>query len=364
MGWKLNFENRELDFKTLDGQVALIGAGVAGLTAAVALTRNFQKAESSSARQVRIFDKGRGLGGRIATRRLFGGVLDHGALELHDLELLKCALPLKGLSDLSQATHLIQGDRAQRGLYHPMGQTQWLKTVVKEIATELQGSEIHLARKVESLQWSNTDSAYRAVLITCPFPQLVELIERSRHLIPPTALTEIDAALSSFTGKIEYDPCLVSLMRLPTSIAPDWVRSNCKVIRAARFPLSQTHYGLTVQWCSETSKKYFNSSEEELVHWTRTQIAESVPALTPEVQAQIAGLEIEIKKWRYATVRSWATQPTGETPVMAVKLASGLWAAGDGFAGPSAGLAAMSGLAAAEKLIAELSGQNPKGAPE
>lgn len=52
-------------------RVAIIGAGLAGLTCAQALAR----AEA----QVTVFDKSRGLGGRLATRRVDEAAFDHGA---------------------------------------------------------------------------------------------------------------------------------------------------------------------------------------------------------------------------------------------------------------------------------------------
>jgi predicted NAD/FAD-dependent oxidoreductase len=51
--------------------VAIIGAGIAGLCAALTLTQAGLK--------VVIVDKARGVGGRMATRRLGGAVIDHGA---------------------------------------------------------------------------------------------------------------------------------------------------------------------------------------------------------------------------------------------------------------------------------------------
>ncbi|RYF72060.1 MAG: FAD-dependent oxidoreductase, partial [Cytophagaceae bacterium] len=49
----------------------ILGAGLAGLTAARELTRQ--------GHTILIFDKGRGVGGRLATRRIADGRADHGA---------------------------------------------------------------------------------------------------------------------------------------------------------------------------------------------------------------------------------------------------------------------------------------------
>jgi len=51
--------------------VLIIGAGISGLLCATELRK--------AGKSVRVLDKGRGLGGRMATRRMAGGRLDHGA---------------------------------------------------------------------------------------------------------------------------------------------------------------------------------------------------------------------------------------------------------------------------------------------
>ena len=52
-------------------RIAVIGAGLAGLTAA--------RGAAEAGHEVTIFDKSRGLGGRLATRRTEAGGIDHGA---------------------------------------------------------------------------------------------------------------------------------------------------------------------------------------------------------------------------------------------------------------------------------------------
>ncbi len=56
-------------------RVGIIGAGLAGLTAAAEL--------AAAGRAVTVFDKSRGTGGRLATRRTGAGAFDHGAPAAH-----------------------------------------------------------------------------------------------------------------------------------------------------------------------------------------------------------------------------------------------------------------------------------------
>ena len=55
----------------LNTETLIIGAGLSGLSAAQTLVR--------SGRSVLVVDKGRGVGGRLATRRIGDATLDHGA---------------------------------------------------------------------------------------------------------------------------------------------------------------------------------------------------------------------------------------------------------------------------------------------
>ena len=52
-------------------KIIVVGAGLSGLSAAREL--------SSRGHDVTVFDKGRGVGGRLATRRAGSAVFDHGA---------------------------------------------------------------------------------------------------------------------------------------------------------------------------------------------------------------------------------------------------------------------------------------------
>src|SRR5437868_1068414 len=100
-------------------QLAIIGAGMAGLAAARALRQR------QPGLAITIYEKSRGLGGRAATRRRDGFVFDHGAQYMKaptpELErLLTADLPAADLIDIGQpvwtfdgAGAIAEGDPAQ-----------------------------------------------------------------------------------------------------------------------------------------------------------------------------------------------------------------------------------------------------------
>ena len=56
----------------LDKSISIIGCGISGIFAALHLKKRGLK-------NIRLFDKSRGVGGRLATRRSNDGKFDHGA---------------------------------------------------------------------------------------------------------------------------------------------------------------------------------------------------------------------------------------------------------------------------------------------
>ena len=64
----------------LDKSISIIGCGISGIFAALYLKKRGLK-------NIRLFDKSRGVGGRLATRRSSEGKFDHGAqyLKLDDI---------------------------------------------------------------------------------------------------------------------------------------------------------------------------------------------------------------------------------------------------------------------------------------
>ncbi|MBV9386718.1 MAG: FAD-dependent oxidoreductase [Chroococcidiopsidaceae cyanobacterium CP_BM_ER_R8_30] len=194
--------------------IAVVGAGMAGLVCAQQLTH--------AGYQVVVVEKSRGLGGRVATRRLHGTCADHGVCYLKPKGQLLPQL-LQILSEL----HLLQvwtdevyewspEQRQPRSVTSapcyvaPTG----MNAITKFLAT---GLEIWLNRRVQaitlrddcwhlSLEPTNADTNggmlqeldARAVVIAIPAPQALMLLTATEDL-PRVFLERLQA--------VEFDPC-------------------------------------------------------------------------------------------------------------------------------------------------------------
>lgn len=149
-------------------QTAVIGAGLAGLACARALT--------DAGNTVVVFDKGRGLGGRMATRRRNGWRFDHGAIALRPTNDIFTAF-VASVQDCGQAAHWGSAD----GWAGVPG----MSSVVKSLA---KGLDIVTAERVESLSrtsagWSvggPTRAAthiFDRVVLAIPHPQALDLLQ-------------------------------------------------------------------------------------------------------------------------------------------------------------------------------------------
>jgi len=181
-------------------RVAVVGAGVAGLTCASRLMR--------AGVDVRVFDKGRGLGGRLASRRADDGLrFDHGAtyVETDDpafLRTLELACARGAATKLAWAS----GEAKYVGL-------PGMSALVRPLA---EGLTIAQRAQVTSIDWNGDawtltlDSGQVAdrvdlVVLTVPAPQAVRLA---------AAYPELTAALDA----VDFDPCWALLAAFDTPI--------------------------------------------------------------------------------------------------------------------------------------------------
>lgn len=195
--------------------VAIIGAGLAGLACA-------QQLHQSGYRVV-IVEKSRGVGGRVATRRLQDTCADHGVRYLEAqgkflpplVEVLRQRGILQAWTDhvyqLNSAkpedTNESDSSRITRYVA-PAGMT----AVAKFLAT---GLEIWLNRRVEAITptaentWqlllNSPDETFKeltakAVVVAIPAPQALMLLEPLGQTVPSDFLDSLSS--------VEFDPCL------------------------------------------------------------------------------------------------------------------------------------------------------------
>ncbi|MCX7932415.1 MAG: NAD(P)-binding protein [Rhodovarius sp.] len=295
--------------------IAILGAGLAGLSCARAL------AERGIA--VRLFDKGRGVGGRLATRRLEAAgrtiAIDHGAqyLEPRDpafaglLAGLPCAswpeagqlIPLPTISALPRA--LAAGLDCRNG-------------VTITALAEAPGG------------WMLADAAgerhgpFRAVVLTAPAPQ-------SAALLAPIA-----PDLAEQLGAVVYAPCWSWLAAFAEPLPlPDLLRGRGPIAWAARNgakPGRDAAEAWVVQADADWSRRHLDEPAEQVA----AQLSALLPAPPPLAQTA--------HRWRYALVE----RPLGRDFLWDARRGIGL--AGDFCPGGGAEAAFLSGRALAQAI--------------
>jgi len=317
--------------------VLVIGAGMAGLVAARELV--------AAGYSVRVVDKGRGTGGRLATRRSGAATFDHGAqfLLAHEprfaaaLEAWRSA----GILEPWGMAEAASGGVRWRG-------APSMTAIAKHLARDL---DVLLGRRVIALRraaagWKadcedGTAVAAGAIVITAPVPQALELLAASAIDLP--------AAQSRALGTLDYEPCLVGMVVLdgPSRVPPPgyialevgplaWIADNHqKGISAVP--------ALTLHATPAFSRAHWDDAREACGR-------QLVEAASPWLGSPV--LECVVHAWRYARPLRRA-----ERPFVVVDNDPPLLMAGDAFGGPDAEGAAMSGWAVAralQQLFAEL----------
>jgi renalase len=332
----------------------IVGAGICGLMAAGQLLAHGAR--------VMILDKGRGVGGRLATRRIGAGCADHGAQfftvrSTRFQEFVNRWLDQNlvfrwstGWSDGSLAAETADGG-------HPRYAVQGgMNALPKHLATlhRAKGAEILTGVKVTSA--AITDEVWvvtaedgqawhgRSLMLTPPAPQSLGLLDAGGVRLA----AEDRQALAA----ISYAPCLCAMLLVNGAVwlpAPGavqrphddiaWIADN------QRKGISPAATVLTLHGSPRWSTAHYGDADEYLIAAFRA-------ALNPWLESRLVDGDLlraaEIKRWRY-------TLPTVLHPEPYLRPAGvpPLYLGGDGFASPRVEGAALSGLAIADALLAD-----------
>ena len=205
--------------------VAVIGAGVAGLVCAQQL--------HSSGYKVVVVDKSRGLGGRVATRRLYDTCADHGACYLKPKgELLGRFVQLlskRGILQLWSDTDQSFQNQLNKTIDPCYVAPDGINAIAKFLAA---GLDIRRSHRVTALNlncvnplWTlhinqddtvtSSELTAKAVVMAIPAPQALSILQMA-NTIPAVFLEQL--------SRVEFDPCLSVIAGYPTHLhsPPDW----------------------------------------------------------------------------------------------------------------------------------------------
>ena len=298
--------------------------------------------------QVTVLDKGRGVGGRLATRRIEEGVYDHGAqfITVRSPEFQAVMAPLKQEGVIYEWCRGI-GTPAQPHVEdgHPRFQgTGGMAAIAKYLA---RGIDVRSSRRVVQLQQSPTQ--WRAVLesgqtesadaliVTTPVPQALDLLDLGGTELPDLQRQELD--------RLKYHPCLALMVALdqPSLLPPPGA------LRFEEGPLafacdnrikgiSPDMTALTIHASSEFSRDHWGMSDSSVIEFL---LRQAQPWFTGPPRTAV------LHRWRF----SMPVDPYPER-FLHIPGPAPLLFAGDAFNGPRVEGAALSGMAAAQELIA------------
>jgi renalase len=329
-----------------EADVLVIGAGIAGLMAASSLTED--------GRSVIVVDKGRGVGGRMATRRIGPGRADHGAqfftVRHEQFDVFVQDWIANGLVH-QWSTGWSRGSAfppSQDGHPRYVG-SNGMTTVPKQLAEELdvrKGVKIVKVTAVSD-QYITTDEIgnqyqTKAVLMTPPAPQSLAILNAGNIQLDPLDRIALK--------HIAYDPCIAAMYWLEGDInlpkpgaiqRPDqtfpWIADNQQKGISPHARLVTVHANPEISWDLWDADNFIKIAVLQ---------AALQPFITPDTRIK----EAQAHRWRYAI-------PTKLHPnrTLVAKGLPPIAFAGDGFKEPRVEGAALSGLAAADKLKKMLS---------
>jgi renalase len=212
-----------LSWVVLMEEIVVIGAGIAGLSLA-------RELERAGKRPV-VLEKSRGVGGRVATRRVEGQPVDHGVLFLHgsDPDFLG-ALEAVEATPLDGWPYRVEGEGrpcqpqafrpTQRRVAFAEGVTSFPKSLARglDVRPESRVRSIELRSDfIETVVEDGESVASRSLVLALP-------LEQSVALLAPLGADRVPLrAASSLLAMLASEPCLTLIAGYELDApAPDW----------------------------------------------------------------------------------------------------------------------------------------------
>ena len=349
--------------------VVIVGAGIAGLAAAAELV--------ASGRRVFVLEKSRGVGGRMATRRVGEAVCDHGAqfftvrspafggmvAEAHEAGAVAtwCEGFAQAASIEAAVMPATDGHARWRGM---SGMTDLpkrlaaqlppdrcvVRTAVKVSAIGVDGSRVRISLDPGPEEGGPITTMHAAAaIVTSPVPQSLDLFMAGGLLAGERGIApEVHQQLAT----VHYDPsfALMLVLNRPSRVPPpggiqfaggpiSWLADN------QQKGISSVP-ALTVHASGAFSREHFDDPPEQVA-------AVLIELVRPWIDGDPAKTIVEqsLHRWKFATPTTVIPEPL----VAAVTLPP-IVCCGDAFGGPKVEGAASSGLAAGRWVARVLAG--------
>ncbi len=323
----------------------IVGAGLAGLTAA-------RRLASTGARTV-LVDKAKSVGGRLATRRLGDANLDHGA-QFFTVRSEDFAAEVETWVEDGVVDVWCRGfahDDGHPRYRSPEGMSRIARYLADRLQSELLRPPMQAARVEANAvlagpdAWSVTYSAgrrdpdrARSVILTPPVPQSVEVLRAGAvngPVVDDLAAVDYNKVIAVMVG-LDRSPSLPhpGAIQQPDDSTFTFVADN------QAKGISQSP-AVTFHCAHQLSSRLWSLDDGNvLAH------------LHDEIRRYLGGAAVEqvsVKRWRYAG----PVEPRPEPCLVVADQPGPLVVAGDGFAGSKVEGAFLSGLAAAETVLAQ-----------
>jgi renalase len=348
---------------TTTTDVLIIGAGIAGLTAGNALQQ--------AGLTVQLVDKGRGVGGRLSTRRLANGAwFDHGAqyftANTPAFEAVVQAWEAEGIvHPWFEQLSWFEGDTITqeapqtpaRKRYIPTGSgmNSLPKHLAKNLALQTSCRIVRLDNKNNC--WEAVDEQgnlfkAKALIITSPVPQTLELLHNSHLSLTPQQTSQLNSVM--------YEPCLALMIALkPKAIAPEVVTA-LSVGYKAKDPehalgwVGANHTKADPSFSSlaftlHASPSFSRTHWDEPLETVLPLLLEAIPApLKQIITPQSIETTTQLHRWKYALL----SQSLEAMPTVCLQGLPPCFLAGDAF-GDYAKIetAYLSGIASSQALL-------------
>ena len=330
-------------------EIAVIGAGIAGLTCA----RKLQQAGKS----VVLLDKSRGLGGRLATRRLAGTHADHGVCYLqakgdrfqHWIDELVSVGILRvwttGIHRLTADGNLQPPTKFANYYAAPLGATSIAKYLGRDL--EIIGDRLITAIDPINNGWrlSSKDpefslTAAQVVMATPP----AQALAITKETIDLTCIQQL--------SNVQFSRSITTIAVYPTSDRTAAAAIPWQGIQCINHP--------TLAWIGLDSSKQLNPTQPVLVIQSSAAFAEQyfdapdlaiigqklIDSIVPLIPTLTAPELVQVHRWGYA----FAQNPLSDRFITA-QTAAPLYFGGDWCGGNRVESAYLSGMAIADRIL-------------